>query len=164
MNLKEVRYKEIYTTNYPKVLRLCMGYTGGNEASSKDLAQEVFIKIWQHLEAFRNESSIDTWVYRISVNTCLASIRKEKKRKTTVRLQDIQLTDVEDITVDKELMFSQLYRCINTLAPMNKAIILLELEGVPQQEISEIMGIKHEAIRTRVHRIKNQLIKCVNHE
>ena len=59
-------------------------------------------------------------------------------------------------------MLTGLYACINKLSKTNRAIIMLELEGLPQKEIAEIMGLKHEAIRTRIHRIKNELIKCTN--
>ena len=162
--MKEETYKKIYEDNYPKVMRLCLGYTGGDEPLSKDLAQETFLKIWQHLDSFRNESAIETWIYRITVNTCLAALRKEKKKSGSIKIENLQLSDETANSAIKERMLSQLYSCINKLTVSNKAIILLELEGLPQQEIATIMGLKHEAIRTRIHRIKNQLTKCVHHE
>ncbi len=162
--MKEETYKKIYEENYPKVMRLCLGYTGGDEPFSKDLAQETFLKIWQHLDSFRNESAIETWIYRITVNTCLAALRKEKKKRSSIKLENVQISDETSNSANKERMLSQLYACINKLTVSNKAIILLELEGLPQQEIATIMGLKHEAIRTRIHRIKNQLTKCVHHE
>ena len=82
MASKENTYKNIYKENYAKVMRLCMGYTVGDEALAKDLAQETFIKVWQNLDGFRNESGIGTWIYRICVNTCLAEIRKQRKKDT----------------------------------------------------------------------------------
>ncbi|SFR58555.1 RNA polymerase sigma factor [Maribacter stanieri] len=164
MASKENTYKNIYKENYAKVMRLCMGYTVGDEALAKDLAQETFIKVWQNLDGFRNESGIGTWIYRICVNTCLAEIRKQRKKDRNLSLDNIQVSDSDENPNEKEDMLVQLYSCIDKLSSINKAIILLELEGLPQLEISEIMGIKHEAIRTRVHRIKQQLTKCVNNE
>ena len=164
MASKENTCKNIYKENYAKVMRLCMGYTVGDEALAKDLAQETFIKVWQNLDGFRNESGIGTWIYRICVNTCLAEIRKQRKKDRNLSLDTIQVSDSDENPNEKEDMLVQLYSCIDKLSSINKAIILLELEGLPQLEISEIMGIKHEAIRTRVHRIKQQLTKCVNNE
>ena len=164
MASKENTYKNIYKENYAKVMRLCMGYTVGDEALAKDLAQETFIKVWQNLDGFRNESGIGTWIYRICVNTCLAEIRKQRKKDRNLSLDNIQVSDSDENPNEKDNMLVQLYSCIDKLSSINKAIILLELEGLPQLEISEIMGIKHEAIRTRVHRIKQQLTKCVNNE
>lgn len=164
MGSKEITYQKIYEENYPKVMRLCMGYTVGNDALAKDLAQETFIKVWQNLEGFRNESGHSTWIYRICVNTCLAEIRRERKKDRNLQIDSIQVSGASDNAAEKEDMLVQLYGCINKLSSTNKAIILLELEGLPQLEISEIMGIKHEAIRTRIHRIKQQLTKCVHNE
>lgn len=161
---KEEKYKKIYQDNYSKVARLCMGYTGGNETLAKDLTQDTFIKVWQHLDSFRNESGIGTWIFRICVNTCLAEIRKERKSPKSIQIENVQLADSTSNSTDREDMLLQLYQCINKLTSTNKAIIILELEGLPQIEISEIIGIKHEAIRTRIHRIKTQLTKCANNE
>jgi RNA polymerase sigma-70 factor (ECF subfamily) len=60
----------------------------------------------------------------------------------------------------KEENLNSLYACIEKLSKGNKSIILLELEGVPQKDIAAIMGINHEAIRVRIHRIKIELTKC----
>ncbi|MEO0527059.1 MAG: RNA polymerase sigma factor, partial [Bacteroidota bacterium] len=80
--MKELKsfFEEVYRSNYPKVVRLCTGYLNGDGDIAKDVAQEVFVKVWQHLESFREESSISTWIYRISVNTCLLHIRDNKKK------------------------------------------------------------------------------------
>ncbi|WP_424004125.1 RNA polymerase sigma factor [Maribacter sp. IgM3_T14_3] len=164
MSYKENTYKKIYQQNYPKVIRLCLGYTVGNDALAKDLAQETFIKVWQNLDGFRNESGLSTWIYRICVNTCLAEIRRERKKDKNLEIDNLQVSASNDYSAEKEDMLVQLYKCIDKLSSINKAIILLELEGLPQLEISDIMGIKHEAIRTRIHRIKQQLTKCVHNE
>ena len=98
------------------------------------------------------------------MNTCLAEIRRERKKDKNLQIDNLQVSASNDDSAEKEDMLIQLYKCINKLSSANKAIILLELEGLPQLEISEIMGIKHEAIRTRIHRIKQQLTKCVHNE
>ena len=157
----ELKFEEIYKTNYPKVMRLCLGYVNGDSMLAKDLAQEIFIKVWEHLGSFRNESSISTWIYRITVNTCLLSIRNKKKINSSNNLEIIESTNEPTTEEDNEQKVSQLYNCINTLNKDSKSIILLELEGLPQKKIAEIMGLSHEAVRVRVHRIKNELTKCV---
>jgi len=160
MSLK-AEFEKIYKTHYPKVIRLCMGYSNGDEALAKDLAQDVFIKVWQNLESFRKEAALSTWIYRITVNTCLIQIRKQKKVKLVS--QDAMQISIENetSTKEKEKHFKELYECINKLSKTNKAIILLELEDVPQKEIAEIIGISHQALRTRINRIKISLTKCV---
>lgn len=164
MNSVDKRYKELYTAHYPKVMRLCLGYVAGDQEVAKDLTQEIFIKIWENLKSFRSESSISTWIYRISVNTCLSKLRAGKKSSRTIAVADIPEIIEEHSNADREHQLVQLYECIQKLSETNRAIILLVLEGLPQNEISEIIGMKHDAIRTRIHRIKSQLTKCVSHE
>jgi len=159
----EEEFEKLYKKNYTKIMRLCLGYVSGDQDRAKDLTQEVFIKVWSSMASFRKESAMTTWLYRIAVNTCLMNLRKTRsQRLTDKKLQDTAIgTNESEI---KEKQFQEMYRCIHTLAPTNKAIILMELEGLPQKEIAEVMGLKHEAIRTRIHRIKNELSKCVRHE
>ncbi len=160
MKLQDSKFEEIYNANYPIVFRLCKGYTNGDEALSKDLAQEVFIKVWENLASFRNDSSISTWIYRISVNTCLLELRNKKSVAIEPHLRHLEDSET-NFTDHAEFQISQLHQCISKLKAENKSIILLELEGLPQKEIADIMGLSHETIRVRIHRIKNELIKCV---
>ncbi len=156
-------FEKIYQENYTKVIRLCLGYANGNGALAEDLAQEVFLKVWQHLPSFRNESKISTWIYRIAVNTCLLELRKQKFSKSIAEV-DKQLVETDEEGPDKSLQMKQMYHCIHKLNKENQSIILLVLEGIPQQEIAEITGLSHEAVRVRVQRIKTSLTKCVKNE
>ena len=157
---KEKHFQKIYKVHYAKVMRLCLGYLNGNEDLAKDLTQEVFLKAWQHLNNFQGSSKIETWIYRITVNTCLQELRKKKP----LVLQPELVSQETSGTKESEIRFIAMYHCINRLSPENKSIILLELEGVPQQEIADIIGIGHQALRTRIYRIKQQLSKCVKDE
>lgn len=160
MKLKEEKFEDIYSTNYSKVFRLCQGYTNGDEPLSKDLVQEIFIKVWQNIESFRNESNISTWIYKITVNTCLLEFRKKKAVPIAAHLAHLEQTE-DSATNEVEIKLRRLHICINKLNNENKSIILLELEGLPQKDIAKIIGLSHEAIRVRIHRIKKELTKCV---
>jgi len=140
-----------------------MGYVSGDNDLAKDLTQEVFIKVWKHLGSFRNESSISTWIYRITVNTCLMQLRKKKFLNRTDTIEQISEVE-EEGHPSKEKQLKQMYKCIDKLSKSNMGIILMELEGLPQKEIAEIMGLSHETVRVRVHRIKSRLTKCVKNE
>lgn len=164
MTALERDFKTIYEDNYAKVMRLCMGYASGDADMANDLVQEVFIKVWGNLSSFRKESNITTWIYRIAVNTCLMNLRKKKAKSLSGSFWSEEVVGQDETTQVKERQYQEMYRCINTLSATNKAIILMELEGLAQKEIAGVTGLKHEAVRTRIHRIKLQLSKCVNHE
>lgn len=156
----ESQFQQIYNDNYYKVSSLCLGYVKGDRDAANDLTQEVFIKIWENLKSFRNESKISTWIYRITSNTCLLYLKKAK----TLPLKAAIEIDESDEAKAKENQFRQMYRCIDLLPDQSKSIILLELEDLPQTEIAKILGLSHEAIRTRIYRIKKELSKCVQNE
>lgn len=158
--IPEEQFEQIYHESYPKVIGLCLGYMGGNEDLAKDVAQEVFIKVWENLKTFRNESALSTWIYRITVNTCLQELRKKQHLPLNMDIEDEPSGD----PIAQELRYQSMYSCINALPVENRSIILLELEDIPQVEIAEIMGMTHQAIRTRIRRIKVQLSTCVNNE
>lgn len=155
-------FETIYREQYPRVKRICLGYAGGSHARADDLTQEVFIRVWQNLSNFRGDSAVSTWIYRIAVNTCLLHLRKKGKEVPVDSLGDYPEPDADEAQTvsgkDPERI-RHLYRCIDTLPPGNRSVILLALEGLPQEEIAAITGLSHGAVRTRVHRIKQQLLK-----
>lgn len=163
MREQQSRFESIYQSNYQKVIRVCLGYVNGDESLAKDLTQEVFIKVWENLSSFREEASMSTWIYRITVNTCLLQLRKKKYFKGEKAIEKLTTIQEESHT-SKENQLEKMYQCISTLPKDSRGIILLELEGLPQKDIAQIMGLSHEAVRVRIHRIKNSLTKCVHND
>ena len=70
-------FEQIYRTYWEKVFRLCMGYFN-DRSLAQDLAQDVFVRVWQHLPAFRGESSVGTWIFRIATNVCLRQVERRR--------------------------------------------------------------------------------------
>ena len=147
-----MQFEEIYQTFSPKVYRLCMGYVN-NSDWSKDLVQETFISVWQNLSKFRNESSINTWIFRIATNNCLRQLEKEKRFEKTGL--PVQLEEKIEIKRDDRIDF--LYRCISELEETERIIISLVLEDLPQAEIADIVGMSDGNVRVKIHRIKEKL-------
>nr|WP_320117669.1 RNA polymerase sigma factor [uncultured Marinifilum sp.] len=154
-------FNTLYKENYQKVYRLCLSYVSGNEALADDLSQEVFVKIWQNLHQFRNDSQLSTWIYRITANTCLMHLRKIKNQqeKFTTDIPDIVNDDVDD---EKDEKLKMLRACIRKLNEMGKILISLVLEEVPQKEIAETVGLTNENVRVQIHRNKGKLFKCMS--
>ncbi len=163
MNKNHHEFEAIYHENYQKVVRLCLGYAAGDKDLAKDLAQEVFVKVWNNLYKFRKESQVATWIYRITVNTCLMRLRKKKRLLLKRDFQGELAAVNEEESGLRELQLKKMHQCIAKLSDRNKTIILMELEGLSQKEIASVMGMNHAAIRTRIHRIKQELSKCVTH-
>lgn len=157
------QFNDIYNKHYNKVFRLCKGYFCGDISLASDAAQEIFIKVWEKLDTFRNESSISTWIYRITVNTCLLYLRKSSSKKE-IRTDSFPQLVTETYSNEKDEQLQQMYQCIQKLEETNKMIILMTLDGIEYPEISEVIGITEETLRVRIHRIKKSLTQCVQNE
>lgn len=125
-----------------------------------DLFQETLINLWQGYDSFKGKCDVKTWIWRVSLNTCLTAERKKKHRVETVTLSmDINLfTDTDDDT--KQIQ--QLYRRINKLGVVDKAFILLWFENMSCEEIGQIIGIFTKNVSVKLFRIKEQLKKMSN--
>ena len=143
--VKEYR-KTIYT--------VCYFYSKDTEEVN-DLYQEILINLWKGFEKFRGESSLKTWIWRVSLNTCNNQERKKKSSVQTIPLSiDIDLYNDDDV---QSKQIQMLYDRINRLDVFDKAIILLWLENMNYQDIADVVGISLSNVTTRLFRIKEQL-------
>tara|TARA_R110002050_G_scaffold141251_1_gene266287 strand:+ start:45596 stop:46066 length:471 start_codon:yes stop_codon:yes gene_type:complete len=153
-------FEEIHKEYWPKVYRQCMGYMN-DHAAATDIAQETFIKVWQQLPHFRNESAISTWIFRIAVNNCLRQLQKDRKMPTS----ELPVELMEEASIDLEPQVQFLYQCISELPEIERIIITLELEDVKQKEIAQITGLSESNVRVKIHRIKEKLtVKFQQHD
>ncbi|RZN80959.1 MAG: RNA polymerase sigma factor [Winogradskyella sp.] len=155
----EKDFTKIYNAHAPKVHRLCLGYASGDDELAKEWSQETFIKVWNHKNSFKGKSSIDTWIYRIAVNTCLGDLRK-RKRNIPIS-ENLLTTSSTEEPNDDEANIKKMYSCIDQLSVQNKTLILLELENIPQATIAHTIGLAHGTLRTRLSRIRKALLKCI---
>jgi RNA polymerase sigma factor (sigma-70 family) len=149
-------FESIYEEYRPMVFQLCIGFMKGDQAFAADLTQDVFINTWNALSSYRGEASYKTWVYRITVNTCLQYLRKEKKKNQadTTALEDLAGDKFADTTTDN---FNHLYKAIGELNDLDRLIIMMVLEELDYPEISQVVGISDGNLRVRIHRIKQKL-------
>ncbi len=135
------------------IYSVCYMYATSKEEAD-DLFQETLVNLWQGFDSFRGDSSIRSWVYRISLNTCLT--QKRKKRIKTVPL-DISPEVFSDTTPEGRNNVL-LHQRITRLEPFDRAIILLWLEDMTYEEIAAIVGISVKALSVRLTRIRQKLI------
>lgn len=143
--VKEYR-KTIYTVCY---------FFSKDTEEVNDLYQEILINLWKGFPNYRGESSLKTWIWRVSLNTCSNQERKKKSRIQTVPLSiDIDLYNDGDAG---SRQIQMLYDRINQLDVFDRAIILLWLENMTYQDIADVVGISVSNVTTRLFRIKEQL-------
>ncbi|WP_289043509.1 RNA polymerase sigma factor [uncultured Olleya sp.] len=161
MKNKEQKFEQIYEQSKDKIYRLCLGFMG-NKTDADDLFQEVLIKIWNNLDSFRNESNIDTWIYRITTNTALLTLNRKTKLNKKEIFHQHNIPHYEMTTSnsnEKEQEVKKLYKAISLLKEIDRIIIGLLLENCSYDDISSVTGLKISNVGVRINRIKKTLSK-----
>jgi RNA polymerase sigma-70 factor (ECF subfamily) len=130
------------------------------EADKQDLFQEIVIQLWGAYPRFRGDSKFSTWLYRIALNTAISDLRKQKNYIKSVEPERLP-TEIQDIQYnkDKEEKLQQLYKAINHLTEIERAIVMLYLEDKSYEEMEDILGINQNNLRVKMNRIKEKLRK-----
>lgn len=137
------------------IWRICNGYATC-AVSADDLHQEVLASIWTGLESFKGASALSTWVYRVAINSCISYLRFFQRR-THHPLTSVA-TDIPD---DNPLTNSDDAECLNylmnSLSALDKAVLMLWLDGLSYAKIAEIIGLAPNAVGARLTRIRSKL-------
>ena len=142
------------------IYKVCSFYTSP-EFPISDLYQEVVCNLWIGFPKFRNECSVSTWIYRVALNTCITGIRKNFRSPKG----HIPVTNLSESLIEPESMednIREMYRLINQLKTMEKAIVLLYLEEKSYQEIADITGLTISNVATKLKRSKEKLKQMSN--
>jgi RNA polymerase sigma-70 factor (ECF subfamily) len=159
---KDKYFKEILESNNHKIFRICNIYAIP-PIEPQDLFQEVIYQIWKSLDSFKSKSSIDTWVYKISINVCLRSKMKlDKNYSKTDRLESIHFTPIEkEIDTAEQEKFKYLKECISALNETDTSLIVLYLDDLSYKEIAVITGLSENHIAVKMKRIRKKLFECI---
>ncbi len=123
-----------------------------------DLFQEIAIQAWRSIPMFRQESSVTTWLYRISLNTAIKWVKKERKHHEAKETLDSVEYILQENPVQIDVRLDWLYEEISRMDEIDRSITLLLLEGFSYREMAGITGITESNIGVRINRIKKHLI------
>lgn len=158
MNNTEQQFSQLVNDNRSTIYSVC--YMFSNDADEvADLFQEVLVKLWNGYESFQGKSDIKTWIYRVTLNTCITIDRKKRRNKKVELSMDVDYFDTQEQSTTQVRM---LHDRIARLQPLDRAIILLWLEQISYDEIGEIVGISAKNVSVRLTRIRVQLKNMSN--
>ena len=168
-------FDEICNTYSGRILNLAFRMTG-DEEMSRDLTQDIFLKVYEKLDTFEERSGIYTWIYRIAVNHILNYLKKER-RYQWLRIIDKPISEViHDEKVDpdfwgasqvtgadkqmeqheRESIVRSMIHSLNDKYRL--PLMLFRYEGLSYKEIAEVMHLSLSAVETRIHRANKQLV------
>lgn len=160
MKSNEQLFTKLIEENKDKLFRICCYYISDTE-SRKDLYQEALLNIWKGFKSFRGEASYLTWMLRITVNTALKYVSKERSRlqKDSKYANETQhsINDFDESICHINL----LHKGISQLPLVDMIIISLFLEETSSKEIANITGLTDSNVRVRIYRAKAQLQKLI---
>ena len=171
--MKERVFSDIYGEFYPKITHYLTRLVGDHEA--EDVAQIVFEKVNNKLSAFKGDSKISTWIFKIATNAALDRLKSPSYKRTPSGPQaPVPLQTVENIEMafnkptspDQKVIREEMSDCVREFvdklpSDYRTIIILNELEGFTNKEIAEILQISIDTAKIRLHRARAHLKKSL---
>ncbi len=138
------------------IYKVCYLYAA-NATDRQDLYQEILVQTWKGYEKFRGDAKFSTWLYQVAINTAIADFRRGKNSPVSFTGDDLpEISDnIAGGTETEQL--EQLHAAINQLNDIEKALVMLYLDGNTYDEMESIMGIPNGALRVKMTRIKEKL-------
>ena len=159
MKTLETAFAQMVREHKSTIYTVCFMFSKDSDEVN-DLFQEVLINLWKGFESFEGKSKIDTWIWRVSFNTCITQERKKKRSSAIPLSMEIDLYNDKD---EDTRQVQMLYDRIHQLKPFDRAIVLLWLENMSYEEIAAIVGITIKNVSVRLYRIKEELKNMSNH-
>lgn len=142
------------------IYKICRIYSSIDD---EDLRQEIIYQLWKAYPSFMGKSKFQTWMYRVALNTAIVGLRK-KKIATVPISKDLGNHPINDKDENRNDQLESLYRYIDMLDVIDKAIIFLYLEKCSYEDISQVLGISTSNVGVKLNRIKKRLREMFNKE
>ena len=133
-----------------------------NFDDQKDLFQEITFQVWKAYPSFEEKSQFSTWLYRVALNTAIVFLKSEKKR-SFIKNDEVENFKIvaDDYDDDEEKKLAKLYKAIQQLNEIDKALIFYYLQDYSGKEIAENMGITEVNARVKLNRAKEKLKQLI---
>jgi RNA polymerase sigma-70 factor (ECF subfamily) len=151
------QFLDILEKNIGIIIKIARAYSK-TLPDKEDLINDITLELWKSYGRFKGDSKISTWIYRIALNTSM-NYKRKREKDSLLFLDDLKQIENQSWLIEQpDSSHSEiLYQCIDELNQLNKAIILLYLDGNSHDEISDITGISKTNVGTRISRIKEQI-------
>ncbi len=130
-----------------------------NTVDEEDLRQEILLALWKSLPSFRGDAKPSTWIFQVAINVALSRRRAEGRRPAHDSLEETAepATDGQGAALQR-MEWRAVLRALRKMAPVDRAILLLALEGASQQEIAGVFGISGSHAGVKLHRARRRLL------
>jgi RNA polymerase sigma factor (sigma-70 family) len=153
-------FERLYRSHVGRVHGAILRVVGMDRARAEELTQEAFVRAWQKLSSFRQESAFSTWLYRLGVNTALMDLRVRRE-------EDATDSDALELAAGGEVPFcaaerGDLQRAVSNLPPRARAVLVLhDVEGWKHEEIANELGMAVGSSKAQLHRARGLLRRAL---
>lgn len=123
----------------------------------EDYYQEVLCNLWQNFEQFDGRSKRSTWIYRVALYTCISFVRRKQPASISLAFD---LSNEEDTALKEQV--EELRAVINRLGYIDRALIMLWLDGYTYEEMAEVTGLTQSNVAVKLMRAKNKIKEMFN--
>jgi RNA polymerase sigma factor (sigma-70 family) len=149
--------RALYEKYSSKMLVVCYRY-GHNREDAEDMLQEGFIKVFAQIHTFENRGSLEGWIRRIIIHTCINNLKKNKRFQESVDLIHATAVQVREENIPSIIQAKEVVECIRTLPIGYRTVLnLYAIEGFSHKEISDILDIEESTSRSQYTRAKAML-------
>jgi RNA polymerase sigma-70 factor (ECF subfamily) len=153
VELQKQRFIQIINSHQGIVKSLCKAYYVSYE-DQKDAYQDIILQLWKSFDTFRGASALSTWIYRVSLNTLLTKVRNGRNKIITETLLVTEEIEQSAMADDNNELLNIV---LQSLKEVDKAIVILNLEGYTNKEISQMLELSATNVSTRLNRVKTEL-------
>jgi len=161
LSQREQIFSDLVKDNHRSIYRICLAYLY-DRSHADDLYQEILLQVWTSLDSYRGQSQLNTWVYRVAVNTAITYNALHKKSSHTPLPDTVHIADEEHYNPTTDERLQMLYKAIAKLEEQDRLVISLVLEDLSYKQIAEITGSNVNNTGVRIARIKTRLMKLMD--
>lgn len=153
--MEEKEFIELITNHQRIIYKVCNLYAQSS-TDKEDLFQEITLNAWKGIRNFKGDSLFTTWLYRVALNTALTFKRKEnRQRKVDSAVDSLSFSHDQQPETDEQL--AAMYKAINGLSDIDKALITLYLDDYNYIEMGNVLGITANNVAVKMNRLKKKL-------
>ncbi|RVB85134.1 RNA polymerase sigma factor, partial [Mesorhizobium sp. M7A.F.Ca.CA.002.04.1.1] len=162
-------FRTIIKTHNQRLYRIARGVVR-NDSEAEDIVQEAYVKAFAHLDAFRGDSSLATWLSRIVINEALGRLRKRRK---TVALPEnpqaeiirfpLNPSDDPERTMAQRQILQLVEQATDSLPDVYRTVFVARvIEGLSIEETADLLGVRPQTVKTRLHRARALVRKALD--
>ena len=168
-------FRALYHQHARMVFNLCLNYLRGRE-DAQEATQDVFVKVHERLAGFKGDASVSTWIYRVTINTCLDRLKARKRKKRSLlgwfSLSDERVErsaalvfDHPGVAPEDREALERLFAVVDELPEQQRTALLLKTtEDLSMNAIAEVMGLSPKAVESLLSRARANLRQRIPNE